>query len=132
MALLVYSDKCKFSQETIQFIKTQPALVEIIRFHNITTHGVPSKKITRVPTLVTNDGKMCVGSEVRAWLVSMIPTDFECWDSGRNLCSLDGTENSALFDLDRYGESLEPIMTPELEEKISMSVTDAYQKNTRG
>ena len=128
MALLVYSDKCKFSQEIIAFIKTQPALIEIIRFHNITTSGVPSKKITRVPTLVTNEGKMCVGAEVKAWLVSMVPTDFECWDSSGNLCTnLDGSENAGLFDLDKYGESLQPILTPELEAKISMSVADAYQ-----
>ena len=132
MALLVYSDKFKFSQEIIQFIKTQPPLIEIVRFHNVTVRGVPSKKIDRVPTLVTNDGKMCVGGEVKAWLVSMIPTDFECWDSGNKFCSnLDGTEDSNLFDLDKYGESLEPILTPELEEKISMNVNDAYQKNTR-
>lgn len=132
MALLVYSDKCKFSQETIAFIKTQPALAEIVRFHNVTTGGVPSKQITRVPTLVTNDGKMCVGGEVKAWLVSMIPTDFESWDCSGGLCTnLDGSENPSLFELDNYGSSLQPILTPELEERISMSVTDAYQKNTR-
>ena len=115
MALLVYSEKCKYSQETIGFIKTQPALLEIIRFHNITTDGVPSNKITRVPTLVTNEGKMCVGAEVKAWLVSMVPTDFECWDSAGNFCqNLDGSEIPGLFELDRYGESLQPILTPEL------------------
>ena len=128
MALLVYSDKCKFSQEIIAFIKTQPALIEIIRFHNVTTAGVPSKKITRVPTLVTNEGKMCVGAEVKSWLVSMVPTDFESWETGGGLCSnLDGSENAGLFELDKYGESLQPILTPELEARISMSVTDAYQ-----
>jgi hypothetical protein len=128
MALLVYSDKCKFSQEIIAFIKTQPALIEIIRFHNVTTSGVPSNKITRVPTLVTNEGKMCVGAEVKSWLVSMVPTDFESWDMGGGLCTnLDGSENAGLFDLDKYGESLQPILTPELESRISMSVTDAYQ-----
>jgi hypothetical protein len=128
MALLVYSDKCKFSQEIIAFIKTQPALIEIIRFHNVTTAGVPSKKITRVPTLVTNEGQMCVGAEVKSWLVSMVPTDFESWDMGGGLCTnLDGTENPGMFDLDKYGESLQPILTPELESRISMSVTDAYQ-----
>ena len=132
MALLVFSDKCKFSQDIIQFIRTQPSLIEIIRFHNVTTHGIPHKKITRVPTLVTNEGKMCVGAEVKAWLTSMIPTDFECWDSGGNLCSnLDGSESDGLFSLDSYGESLQPILTPELEEKINMSVTDAYQKSSR-
>lgn len=133
MALLVYSDKCKYSQEIIVFIKTQPALLEIMRFHNVTTDGVPSKKITRVPTLVTNEGKMCVGAEVKAWLISMIPTDFESWDCSNSLCTnLDGTENPGLFDLDRYGESLQPMLTPELEAKIAMSVNDAYhnKKNT--
>jgi hypothetical protein len=128
MALLVYSDKCKFSQEIIAFIKTQPALIEIVRFHNVTTSGVPSNKITRVPTLVTNEGKMCVGAEVKSWLVSMVPTDFESWDMGGGLCTnLDGSENAGLFDLEKYGESLQPILTPELESRISMSVTDAYQ-----
>ena len=133
MALLVYSEKCKYSQETIGFIKTQPALLEIIRFHNITTDGVPSNRITRVPTLVTNEGKMCVGAEVKAWLVSMVPTDFECWDSAGNFCqNLDGSENPGLFELDRYGESLQPILTPELEAKIAMSVTDAVQAKRNG
>ena len=60
MALLVYSDKCQWSQEILVYIKTQPALIEVIRFWNVNTQGVPSKQITRVPTLVTNDGKMHV------------------------------------------------------------------------
>ena len=129
MALLVYSDKCKWSADIMNFIKTQPSLIEIVRFHNINTAGVPSKKITRVPTLVTNEGQMLVGAEVKNWLMSMIPNDFDSWDGTGNLCSnLDGTENACLFDLDKYGESLQPIMTPELEEKISMNVTEAMQK----
>lgn len=128
MALLVYSDKCKYSQEIIAFIKTQPALIEIVRFHNVTTSGVPSKKITRVPTLVTNEGNMCVGAEVKAWLVSMIPTDFESWDCSGSMCTnLDGSESVDLFELDKYGESLQPVLTPELEAKIAMNVQDAYQ-----
>jgi len=133
MALLVYSDKCKFSQEIIGFIKTQPSLLEIIRFHNIATSGVPSKKITRVPTLVTNEGKMCVGAQVKEWLVSMVPTEFESWDCTGGLCqNLDGSETPGLFDFDRYGEPLQPVLTPELEARISMSVTDAYQNKRSG
>lgn len=129
MALLVYSEKCKWSMEIIQFIKTQPALLEIIRFHNVSTQGVPSKKITKVPTLVTNEGDMKVGGEVKAWLTSMIPSDFESWDSSANFVSnLDGSEAPTLFELDRYGQSLQPILTPELEERISMNVNDAYAK----
>lgn len=130
MALLVYSDKCKWSTDIIQFIKTQPTLIEIVRFHNISTQGVPSKKITKVPTLVTNNGDMKVGGEVKTWLVSMIPVEFESWDSTNIFVSnLDGSESRTLFELDNYGESLQPVLTPELEARISMSVTDAYQKS---
>jgi hypothetical protein len=134
MALLVYSDKCKHSQGIIAFIKAQPSLLEIIRFHNVSTHGVPSNKITRVPTLVTNEGKMCVGGEVKTWLESMIPTTFCSWDASGSLCTnIDGTDsNDTFFETSKYGESLEPTWTPELEERISMSVTDAYQKARQG
>ena len=134
MALLVYSEKCKHSQGIIAFIKSQPSLLEIVRFHNVSTHGVPSTKITRVPTLVTNEGKMCVGGEVKTWLESMIPTDFCSWDATGSLCTnLDGTDtNDTLFDMSRYGESLEPMWSPELEQKINMPVTDAYQKARQG
>jgi hypothetical protein len=129
MALLVYSDRCKWSGEIIEFIRSQPALIEIVRFHNVNTAGVPSKKITRVPTLVTNEGKMCVGAEVKAWLVSMIPCEFESWDSGAACANLDGSQHSNMFELELFGESLQPVITKELEEKISMSVTDAFQKS---
>jgi len=129
MALLVYSDKCKWSMDIIQFIKSQPPLLEIVRFHNITTNGVPSKKITKVPTLITNDGVMKVGGEVKAWLTSMIPSEFESWEQTFDFVSnIDGTEAPTLFELDKYGESLQPTLTPELEARIAMSVTDAYQK----
>ena len=133
MALLVYSDKCSFCTDTLNYIKTQPELLQILRFHNVSTNGVPSQRITRVPTLVTNEGKMCVGAEVKAWLTSMIPTDFESWDCSGGLCqNLDGSDNPGLFELDHYGESLQPILTPELEARINMSVNDAYhaKKNT--
>jgi hypothetical protein len=127
MALLVYSDKCRWSQEILMYIKTQPALIEIVRFWNVNEQGIPSKKITRGPTLVTNDGKMLVGKEVQAWLESMVPCDFESWDSGAG-ANLDGTENPGMFEFDRYGESLQPRLTPELEAKIGGDVQDAYQK----
>jgi hypothetical protein len=127
MALLVYSDKCKWSQEILGYIKTQPALLEIVRFWNINDQGIPSNKITRVPTLVTNDGKMLVGKEVQAWLESMVPCDFESWDSGVG-ANLDGTDTPGMFEFDRYGESLQPRLTPELEARIGGDVQDAYQK----
>jgi hypothetical protein len=130
MALLVYSDKCKWSLDIIGFIKSQPELLEIVRFHNISEQGVPSKKITKVPTLVTNQGVMHVGGDVKTWLTSMLHCDFESWDATGSLCAnLDGSGGDGLFDINKYGESLQPNLTPELEERISMSVMDAYQKH---
>jgi hypothetical protein len=129
MALLVYSDKCKWSVETINYIKTQPALIEIVRFWNINTQGVPSKKITRVPTLVTNEGTMHVGKEVMVWLESMVPCEFESWCDDKMCSNLDGTENANMFELDMYGQTLQPRLTPEMEARIAMSVQDAFQKS---
>ena len=127
MALLVYSDRCQYSQDILTYIKTQPALIEIVRFHNVTTSGIPSKRITRVPTLVTNDGKMYVGSEVRSWLESMAPCEFESWDAG-DIANLDGSEeNTNLFELSKYGTPLQPKLTPELEARINKNVNEAYQ-----
>jgi len=128
MALLIYSDRCHYSIDILTYIKTQPALLEIVRFHNVTESGVPSKKITRVPTLVTNEGKMYVGSEVKAWLETMAPCEFDSWDATGGYCSnLDGSDNPTLFELDMYGKPLQPVLTPELESKIGKNVNDAYQ-----
>ena len=128
MALLVYSDKCKWSQDILLYIKTQPSLLEIVRFWNINTQGIPSSKITRVPTLVTNDGKMCVGQEVKAWLESMVPCDFDSWDAGGKCSNLDGTDDPSLFELESFGQSLQPRLTPELEARISGDVQDQFQQ----
>ena len=128
MATLVYSDKCQYSAQVIKEIQENPALLHIMKFHNVTTHGVPSRQITRVPTLVTNDGKILVGQEVRAWMQSMIPVqDVESvGGSGPATSTLDGTEEpDNMFSLDNYGASLAPPMTPELQARISRKTEDA-------
>ena len=43
----------------------------MVKFHNINTQGIPQKyagSITRVPTLLTQNGKILVGNEIKAWL----------------------------------------------------------------
>lgn len=128
MALLVYSDKCRYCLETLSYIKTQPSLLQILRFHNITTQGVPTSKITRVPSLVTNEGKLYEGGDVREWLESMIPMDIVSFsDSKFSLTNLDDMEstNSNMFDLDMYGVPLQPHVTPDLKRKIEKGVNDA-------
>ena len=131
MALLVYSDRCQYSHDILKYIQSQPALIPIIRFWNVTVQGIPHQKITRVPTLVTDEGKMLVGSEVKAWLESMVPCDFESWDANSVCQNLDGSENPGdFFDLDKYGMSLQPKLTPELEAKINTNPSQAYQKRS--
>lgn len=131
MATLVYSDRCQYSAQVIRYIQENPVLLHIVRFHNVTTLGVPSKQITRVPTIVTNENKMLVGTEVKAWLESMASAhnDFEPVEAfGPAASMLDGTDNEIgdFFDLNSYGSSLAPPMTRELEERINRKVQDAY------
>jgi hypothetical protein len=42
------------------------------------------------------------------------------------MTTFDGESNSDIFSLDDYGRALQPAMTPELEEKISRDVSQAY------
>jgi hypothetical protein len=129
MATLIYSDKCQYSAQAIKSIQENPALLHIVRFHNVSTHGVPSKQITRVPTLMTNDGKLLVGQEVMNWLQSMVPvTVIEGTERGIATSMLDGSDDPTgdMFSLDNYGASLAPPMTPDLEKRINQKVQDAY------
>jgi hypothetical protein len=130
MATLVYSDRCQFCGQVIKYIQENPSLLHVIRFHNVTTQGVPSKQITRVPTIVTNDNKILVGNDVKSWLESMIPNEeVEALEAfGPATSTLDGTDSETgdFFDLNRHGSSLAPPMTKELEERINRKVQDAY------
>jgi len=72
---------------------------------------------------------MMVGSEVKAWIESMIPSEIESFNNTDFTYNLDGTEElDNMFNLDRYGASLQPVLTPELEAKINENPTSAYQK----
>jgi hypothetical protein len=129
MALLVFSDRCQYCHEILKLVEREPSIQPVLRFWNITTQGVPSKKITRVPTLVTDEGKMMVGAEVKNWIESMIPSDIESFDSANFTFNLDGSDTrDSIFNIEKYGASLQPIITPELETKINEDPSVAYQK----
>jgi hypothetical protein len=127
MALIVYSDKCRYCLETLSYIKTQPSLLQILRFHNVSTDGIPHQKITKVPTLITNEGKLYVGAEVRTWLESMIPMEIVSFSNDQfSITNLDDTEDEGnLFNLDMYGVPLQPVVTPELNNRINKRTQDA-------
>jgi hypothetical protein len=77
--------------------------------------------------MLTKNGKILVGGEIRNWLDSLLPKkeiDHGGFGGGCSMSSLDGNEKDAnMFYLDSYGQSLQPAMTKELEEKISRDVS---------
>ena len=130
MSLLIYSPRCKHSMEVIEYINQHKQLKQIVHYHNINTQGIPPayrNKISRVPTMLTKNGKILVGNEIKNWLDSLLPTEeLSNWgfSGGCSMTTLDGEDNdAAVFSLDNYGQSLQPAMTRELEEKINRDVS---------
>ena len=132
MALLIYSPKCKYSTDILTFIDNTPSLKNIVSYHDISTRGIPPKfrdKITRVPTMITKNGKFLVGSEVKQWLSSIIPDSWVSADMGGGIGTASLSDDSGggdFFELDNYGQSLQPAITPELEAKINQDVKQAH------
>jgi len=130
MSLLIYSPRCKHSMDVIEYINKVPQLKQLVHYHNINTQGIPpnyKNKINRVPTMLTKNGKILVGNEIKNWLDSLLPKK-EVEHSGIgafgcSMTSLDGNDNTSMFSLEDYGKSLQPAMTKELEEKINREVT---------
>jgi hypothetical protein len=54
-----------------------------------------------VPTLVTNEGDMKVGGDMKKWLEQMVPFDFESWDPSPSLSNIDGTELPTSFEFEQ-------------------------------
>ena len=136
MSLLIYSPKCSHSLDIIDYIKRRPQISQLVNYHNVNTQGIPPQyahKITRVPTLLTKNGKFLVGNEIKNWLESLLPNnDIGSCDFGMcSMTTLDGENNSDMFGLDDYGRSLQPPMTAELEEKINLDVSQTYSNNIK-
>ena len=139
MSLLIYSPKCQHRRELIDFIKARPQLQQLVHYHNINQRGIPPEyknKISRVQTMLTKNGKILVGAEIKAWLMYLLPSEeVSHMDIGGFSCGMTSLENDdvvnnggGIYDMDEYGASLMPPMTPELEAKISKSVNDAYNQ----
>jgi hypothetical protein len=131
-ALLVYSPKCQHSLDILRFLDTHPVVKQVVQLHNINVQRIPpqyAQKVSHVPTLLTKSGQVLVGKEVRAWLESLLPiTITNCELGGGRGCgfsSFDGSSDDSgdMFSLDDYGQSLQPAMTPELQERINKKVT---------
>jgi len=130
--ILVFSPKCQHSVQILGYLQANPQLRQIVQLHDVTVLGIPpafARQITRVPTLLTKNGKILVGNDVRAWLQSLLPNDSisNCelkGGKGCNFSSFDGSEDDGgIFSLNNYGQSLQPAMTPDLIAKINKKVS---------
>lgn len=134
-ALLVYSPKCKHSLDILRFLDTDAQLKQLVQLHDINVYGIPpqyARQISRVPTMLTKNGKILVGQEIRAWLESLLPNKLSNHSlHGGSFASLDGDDNDDnIFNLDNYGQSLQPVITKDLQDKISRPVTQgSYSTN---
>ena len=137
-ALLVYSPKCNFCIDIMNFVNSNQQLKQLVRFHNVNTQGVPpqyAKQINRVPTMLTKNGKLLIGNEIKQWLSSLLPNEItNCTLSG-GMCGLssldDDDDDDSVFLLDNYGQSLQPAMTPELQNRISQNVNESFNNNNK-
>jgi hypothetical protein len=107
----------------------------MIQYHNVNTQGLPSEKIVRVPTLISKNGKFLVGKEVKAWLESLLPQEIENCTLGGcyNSSTLDGAEDDSgdYFNLNNYGQSLQPVITQTIQDKINRNVSDAFSNGNK-
>ena len=129
MSLLIYSPRCKHSMEVIEYINQHQQLKQLVHYHNINTQGIPPayrNKISRVPTMLTKNGKVLVGNEIKNWLDSLLPNKEVCnwgFSGACSMTTLDSDENDTdIFSLESYGQALQPAMTRELEQKINRDV----------
>jgi hypothetical protein len=134
MALLFYSGKkCTHSEEIAKLVQSNTQLRSVIRMHDVSAYGLPPQYTTHVrsvPTIITNKNQVLVGKEAYNWLVSLIPapefTNCNVSPGFGDSCmsSISGDDGGAgnFFSLDMYGQSLQPIMTPELQAKINKKI----------
>ena len=133
MALLLFSQRCQHSMKIIKYIQDHKSLHSMLTFHDVNKMGVPEElvsKIDSVPVLITtSDKKGLVGKEIMAWFESVLPSDFVGMDDNFGGASLTDADDGGgdMFELDSYGVPLSPPMTGDMQKKIDMSVTDAYQ-----
>ena len=110
MSLLIYSPRCKHSMDIVQYINGNQQLKQLIHYHNVNTQGIPPQyktKINRVPTMLTKNGKILVGGEIKNWLDSLLPKkDIEHAGFGGGVCSMstiDGNDRDPnMFYIDNY------------------------------
>jgi hypothetical protein len=125
MNVLVYSERCKYSADILDFIDQHEELKQVTKLHNVNRLGVP-RGVTRVPILVKLDGTTLIGGEIQEYLESIITPTMQGFDGSRGT-TLDGSYDESMFSLNNYGSSLAPPMTKDLEARINADVKSAFK-----
>lgn len=127
--LVVISNRCSHCNKLMEFINAHSQLKAATAIHVIEVNGLPNNydtKIERVPTILTRNGKQFVGQECYQWLQSLLPVDeltsYSIYSSTTHSALSGPDEIGSMFSLDSYGQSLQPPMTKELQDKISRKV----------
>lgn len=125
-AVFVFSPRCNYCNELYGILKQTPFLDQI-QMHNVHEKPIPNEykdMLKSVPAIVTREGNLLMGEEAKRWATDLIPSEIESF-TRRMFASFDGNPNlvPGLFDLESYGTSLAPPMTPEIEQKISRKLT---------
>ena len=131
MSLLIFSPQCNHSLDIISYINKHETLKQIVSYHNINKLGVPPQfknKISRVPTMLTKNGKLLVGNEIKNWLESLLPVrDVEMAGFGScNSTTFDGEGTDEIYYIERYGTSLPPEITTAFDKKNNRTLFDLY------
>jgi hypothetical protein len=126
-AIMLYSPRCEHCLEIFGLLEQCP-FKDSIKYQDIHKEPIPEeyrKVLTHVPGIITEDGRLLMGLEVKQWVLALMPTEVESFDHLK-LASFDGNPNivPGLFDIESYGAPLAPPMTPELESKINKKITN--------
>lgn len=120
MTTLIYSTQCTHCHDIMMYIQSVPVLQTMIRFHDI-QDGVPMH-VTRVPSLITAEGVLYVGKQIRPYLASLVPSKIQ---------KSPYTKSNLLHNKHSYYTFKNPvrstgeIMTPDLYKKINTPVMEA-------
>lgn len=131
-ATLFFSVRCQHCVNLLNYIQNNPPLHHVSQFIDVNKQQIPPnmlQKIKSVPALVTDDGQILSGRELKKWYESMMPCTVSGFGNDRIVTAgIDGDDPDGGYDLDDYGGQLAPPITPELQQKIDMNVSDAYNK----
>ena len=107
MNVLVYSLRSEYCVQLIDFIKGNDLHNSLVKFHDVNKSGVPNG-IQRVPSLITSDGKILIGGEIKDYLETFLSSEPNGIGNGGGTYDLDGADGDNFYSLDSFGETLAP------------------------